>query len=268
MPILKRTLALGFLTILTATLTFSTGSGSQEQKSLHSDNNCVRCHSSIKSPLHLSSKYFEWHASIHQDKAVGCDKCHGGDPTAAEVKLAHTGVFNSAMPESRIHPSNLPATCGSCHGRVTDTFVQSAHYAKLKPLGFGPSCTTCHGHMASAVLFSADETATMCAHCHNAVGGLMPPRPDIPDKARDVMQAIRRATSMTVWARSLIEEAQRKNVSVDRERAELKSASDTLEEVKVNWHTFALDPVRTKADDAFDRASRVKDDLMKRLGYR
>src|SRR5262245_44433592 len=44
------------------------------------DNNCVNCHAKLSSPLRLTSRYAEWHMSTHKEKAVGCDKCHGGDP--------------------------------------------------------------------------------------------------------------------------------------------------------------------------------------------
>ena len=50
------------------------------------DNNCVNCHARLSTPLRLTSRYAEWHMSTHKEKAIGCEKCHGGDPKISDEK--------------------------------------------------------------------------------------------------------------------------------------------------------------------------------------
>src|SRR5262249_32977066 len=106
------------------------------------DNNGVRCHARLPTPLRLTSRYAEWHMSLHKEKAIGCEKCHGGDPKITDEKKAHGGVIAPGDAKSRLHPQNLPETCNACHKGVVSSFVESKHYQNLKSAGLGPSCTT------------------------------------------------------------------------------------------------------------------------------
>jgi nitrate/TMAO reductase-like tetraheme cytochrome c subunit len=229
------------------------------------DNNCVNCHARLSTPLRLTSRYAEWHMSTHKEKAIGCEKCHGGDPKISDEKKAHAGVIAPGDSKSRLHPQNLPETCSACHPGVVDSFVESKHYQKLKVAGLGPSCATCHQHMASQVLYTPDETSAMCSTCHNSPNKLMPPRPEIPQKANEVMQSIRRANTVVVWADRLFEEADNRKLDVSEEKQEQKIVKAVLAEAKISWHAFNLDSVRRKADDAFEMGTKVKDSLRAKL---
>jgi Cytochrome c554 and c-prime len=229
------------------------------------NNNCVNCHARLSTPLRLTSRYAEWHMSTHKEKAIGCEKCHGGDPKISDEKKAHAGVIAPGDAKSRLHPQNLPETCNACHQGVVSSFVESTHYQKLKSAGLGPSCTTCHQHMASQVLYTPDETAAMCSTCHNSPNKLMPPRPEVPQKANEVMQSIRRANTVVVWADRLFEEADSRKMDVSEEKKEQKIVKAVLAEAKISWHAFNLDSVRRKADDAFEMGTKVKDSLRAKL---
>ena len=229
------------------------------------DNKCVDCHARLSTPLRLTSRYAEWHISTHKEKAVGCEKCHGGDPKIADEKKAHDGVISPNDSKSRLHPQNLPETCSACHQGIVSSFVESTHYLKLKGAGLGPSCTTCHQHMASQVLYTPDETAAMCSTCHNSPNKLMPPHPEVPQKANEVMQSIRRANAVVDWADRLFEEADKRKLDVSEEKKEQKIVKAVLAEAKITWHAFNLDSVRKKADDAFELGTEVKDSLRAKL---
>jgi ssDNA-binding Zn-finger/Zn-ribbon topoisomerase 1 len=231
------------------------------------DNNCVTCHAQLARPLHLTSKYAEWHISTHKEKAVSCEKCHGGDPKITDEKKAHAGVIPPKDAKSRLHPQNLPETCNACHTGIVSSFVESKHYQRLKSAGLGPSCTTCHQHMASQVLYTPEETASLCATCHDSPNKLMTPQPEVPQKANDVMQSIRRANLVVVWADRLFDEADNRKVDVSEERKEQKIVKAVLAEAKISWHAFNLDSVRRKADDAFEMGTKVKDSLRAKLKY-
>jgi len=229
------------------------------------DNNCVNCHARLSTPLRLTSRYAEWHMSTHKEKAVGCEKCHGGDPKSSDEKKAHGGVIAPGDAKSRLHPQNLPETCNACHKGIVSSFVESKHYQNLKSAGLGPSCTTCHQHMASQVLYTPDETSAMCSTCHNSPNKFLPPSPEVPQKANEVMQSIRRANTVVVWADRLIEEADERKLDVSEEKKEQKIVRAVLAEAKISWHAFNLDSVRRKADDAFEMGTKVKDSLRAKL---
>lgn len=228
-------------------------------------NNCVTCHSKLMSPFRLTSRYGEWHISMHKEKAVGCEKCHGGNAAVADAKAAHVGVQGATNPESKLHPKNLTETCNACHKEITNSFVESKHYQNLKGAGLGPSCNTCHAHMASEVIYTPEQTGKLCASCHDSANALMPKRPEIPGKADEAMQAIRRASVVTMWAERLVEEARKKKMDVGEAEREMKVVRAMLAEAKISWHAFNLEVVRKKADGAFETGTKLKDQLRAKL---
>lgn len=237
----------------------------QELSPALKDNHCVNCHARLSNPYRLTSRYAEWHMSSHKEKTVGCEKCHGGNPALKEEKQAHMGMLPPQDAKSSLYPQNLPATCGTCHQGVVASFTESKHYQKLREAGLGPSCATCHVHMGSQVLYTPEETAEMCSTCHNSPNKLMPARPEIPQKANEVMQAIRRANTMVLWADRLIEQAVVKKMDVSDIEREQKVARTMLAEAKVGWHAFNLDSVQRKADQAFETSNKLKDSLRAKL---
>jgi nitrate/TMAO reductase-like tetraheme cytochrome c subunit len=240
-------------------------SSAQDILAPYKSNNCVTCHSRVASPLKLTSRYAEWHMSSHREKEVGCEKCHGGDPKISEAKSAHKGVLAPADVNSRLHARNLPETCNGCHQGVVGSFVESKHYQNLKGVGLGPSCSTCHAHMASEVIYTAEQTSTLCSSCHNSSNAMMPRRLEIPVQAGETMEAIRRANMMTAWADRLLEEAHKRKMDMADADKEMKIVRAMLSEAKVSWHAFNLDVVRRKADAAYETGTKLKDDLRGKL---
>ncbi|MBI4469342.1 MAG: hypothetical protein HY650_08490 [Acidobacteria bacterium] len=263
---IKRLCLLSFIALL-GLLTAGSGrsSSSSRGQEVLSNNQCASCHARIANPLSLSNKYYEWHVSLHRDQGVGCERCHGGDPRTADKNKAHQQVFISTDPRSKVHPVQLPDTCKECHGAVVESFVESMHYQKLKASNLGPSCSTCHGHMASAVVQDAGEAAALCARCHNTVNGLMPARPEIPERAKEMVEAISRANGVIVWADRLLDAGQQKQIDLTEETKDLKSVRTALSEAKVDWHALKFDLVRKKADDSFDQGTRLKDRLLQKV---
>jgi hypothetical protein len=240
-------------------------SAPQDELAAHRDNGCVTCHSALVRPLKVSSRYFEWHQSKHRARGVGCEKCHGGDPAAKEMKAAHVGVQKPADAASRLHYQNLPETCGSCHKEVVRAFTGSRHFQQLKNSNLGPSCTTCHEHMATKVIYSPLETKNLCASCHDTVGGPQRPRPEITAAAHDVMLAFSRAKAALEWADIVTTQGEQRGLSLKAEREELRATSARLKDARLSWHEFRLDATRRRADDVFERATKVKDKAWQRL---
>ena len=264
---LKRIFVIVFIAFV-AVLCFpgwSARPSAQEDPAAYKSNSCVACHSGDARARGSFARYTEWHLSAHKEKGVGCEKCHGGDASDKDQKQAHAGVFKPSDPQSRLHPKSQPQTCGACHQGVTNSFVESAHYRKLSTAGLGPSCNTCHAHMGTSVLYTAEETASLCAHCHDTANGLLPRRPEIPAKANATMQAIRRADAVVTWADRLMTEGRAKKADLGAEERELKIVQAMLAEAKVSWHAFNLEVVQKKADAAFEAGTKLKDALRKKL---
>ncbi|MEW6128574.1 MAG: hypothetical protein AB1757_16160 [Acidobacteriota bacterium] len=229
------------------------------------NNSCVNCHSRAEGSALEGSRYYEWHMSVHKIEGIGCDKCHGGNATSNDKKLAHMGVLSPKAGDSKLHPKNLPATCGACHQPIMTAFVNSKHAQQLKGANVGPSCNTCHQHMGSEIIYSVEDIATVCSSCHDANKGVMPRNPEISKKSVETLNALRRANGVVVWAEGLIKDAQNKKVNVSAEEVKVKNVREMLKDAKASWHTFTLDDTRKKADAVFEAGTRVKDVLRNRL---
>ena len=139
-PCSKRICLVVFIGIAVAVFahSFEPRSQAQEDMSAFQNNSCVNCHSRDSLAPRSFQRYTEWHISTHKEKGVGCDKCHSGDPTKKDQGQAHAGIIKPSDPKSRLYLRNLPETCNSCHPGVVSSFVESAHYQKLKSSGMGP----------------------------------------------------------------------------------------------------------------------------------
>jgi len=161
---LDMTRALNVLTIAAALsaclLSFPARAAAQLHPSL-----CADCHYANlgkPNPTHLQ----EWDSSAHQRAGVGCEACHGGNPNTVESFLAHQSIVRGYGPESPVHASRVPQTCGKCHSGPYTQFQQSRHAALLEHGDdHGPTCTTCHGSVA-AYLLSPKSLESECNSCH------------------------------------------------------------------------------------------------------
>lgn len=157
--------------------------------SIHGPLSCTGCHTTIQSFPHPEKQTPVNCASCHAD-AVGtlaksvhaasggpsCLNCHGGDP--------HT-IRTSKDPKSATYASNLPRTCGACHGNaaiakkaglpeVYSLYMDSIHGFALTQDGLlvAASCGSCHG--SHGILSSKDPKSmtnhanvpATCGACH------------------------------------------------------------------------------------------------------
>lgn len=263
---LKKIFALLFFMLFgAASVSKVLSTSSPQDLTAFKNNSCVNCHSRAEGAASQGSRYYEWHLSAHKIAEVGCDKCHGGNAGTDDKRLAHFGVLPAKEGDSKISPKNLPETCGSCHQPIIKAFATSKHFQQLKSAGLGPSCNTCHAHMGSEIIYAVEDIAKLCSNCHDKADGKMARRPEIPQKAVDVLNALRRANGVVVWADGLIKDGQNKKVAVSAEEEKMKQVHVLLKDAKASWHSFSLDEVRKKADAAFEAGNRVKDGLRNRL---
>ncbi len=91
-----------------------------------------------------------------------CYTCHG----------AHT-IQPLAAPDSAVARSRITETCGRCHARERESYLQSVHARALAGgSSLAPTCTSCHGvHRilaagAGDARTSARNVIVTCAECH------------------------------------------------------------------------------------------------------
>jgi hypothetical protein len=104
--------------------------------------------------------------SVHYRKGVACQDCHGGDASSYNKWVAHRGAESSHRSTSATHWRNLPATCGSCHATLFESYASHDHFELLSDGDRrAPNCSTCHGEVASA---SFRAPPNQCDSCHRS----------------------------------------------------------------------------------------------------
>jgi cytochrome b subunit of formate dehydrogenase/nitrate/TMAO reductase-like tetraheme cytochrome c subunit len=140
---------------------------------LNIPNTCETCHTPNPPPDHpapAGEKVSQYESSVHgralrKDGLIvsaTCVSCHGFH----EVREADD-------PESPTSRQNLPATCGTCHAGILDTYLEGVHGAAFEKGGKDvPVCNDCHREHAISDPALADSSvssalvAETCARCH------------------------------------------------------------------------------------------------------
>lgn len=112
-------------------------------------------------------------------KVATCTDCHG-----------HHGILPATDPRSRIYPTNVPATCGGCHGdsdymagygiptNQLDQYRDSVHGKLLLEKGGrgAPACNDCHGNHG-ATPPGVTSVSNVCGQCHPVNADLLSASP-------------------------------------------------------------------------------------------
>ena len=130
---------------------------------------CGTCHGNAQfAEEHGLPNVFEQYVdSIHGravlDKqlliAANCSTCHGSH-----------GIRAPDDPASRVFPSNVPSTCGSCHGEIESLYRASVHGAAVAGGDLGAAiCTDCHTAHEITGVDTVEwklEVVRECGTCH------------------------------------------------------------------------------------------------------
>jgi hypothetical protein len=244
--------------ILASTLIFAASADAQTSR-------CADCHIANSGDPRLSafarSHLDAWEHSAHGRNNVGCEKCHGGDPSSFERFPAHMGMLHSQNPASPVNRINLPRSCSQCHTGPFVAFQKSRHYQLLQSGDDrGPSCTTCHGEVA-ANLPSPSAIAARCDRCHAPKG--THPQPESARNASLLLGEVRAIRETLDDAKTLIKRIKdgplRSQFEADWQQAEVP-----LIEARQAGHEFVFDNTRERLTLARQRA----DSLMERLANR
>jgi cytochrome b subunit of formate dehydrogenase len=135
---------------------------------------CARCHADrelmTRRKITIPEAYALYRESVHgrsgKAGAATCSDCHE----------SHR-LRRATDSRSSIYRTNIPATCGRCHGRAAKEYGTGVHgTAVARGVTASPVCTDCHGeHLirgprdARSPVGAAGITQT-CTHCHEATG--------------------------------------------------------------------------------------------------
>ena len=160
---------------------------------------CVDCHTDIKAVPHETTPQKPQCATCHsgQDEAYKrgfhAQAVKSGDQFAATCQDCHGSVHEllpASDPKSKVHRTNIPATCGACHGQkfvmeksgLSATpflaYEESVHGKSIAKDGDNSKaavCTDCHG--AHDILSAGNPKSPIfkfnvpqtCAKCHEPV---------------------------------------------------------------------------------------------------
>jgi thiosulfate/3-mercaptopyruvate sulfurtransferase len=103
---------------------------------------------------------------------MGCEECHGGNPSDPDWKTAHKGVVKDPS-----YPDPTE-TCGQCHEEIAETAKTSLHmtlapYKKMIDMRANPDKSV-HGKVEAA-------RESHCNSCHSSCGQCHVSRPDSVD---------------------------------------------------------------------------------------
>jgi cytochrome b subunit of formate dehydrogenase len=127
---------------------------------------CVDCHTDVKSAAHENTPKKITCATCHADEQAAYDRSFHGKATQSGNVSAATCVdchgsphelLPASDPNSRVHHTNIPATCGSCHSQQ---FVMEKNGLSTQMVASYQQSV--HGHAVAA----GSEKAAVCTDCH------------------------------------------------------------------------------------------------------
>jgi len=230
----RRRLASIRLLLVSAALLLWSGAAYAQQS------RCADCHfANPNAPGgdHLS----RWQRSPHGEANVGCERCHGGDPTTFERFQAH-----ASMPRGRqslVSDENVPQTCGRCHIGEFVAFQDSRHSELLRARDKRvPTCITCHDPVAGNRP-TPKNLERECARCHGS--GKSAEREGRASEARVLLTAVRETRASLDQARRLIQRVKDPQSREPWEEARFQ-AEVPLVQAGHAGHSFAFGRVRER----------------------
>ena len=118
------------------------------------DNNCLTCHRDFEEedgPSHQIT------GDIHYQAGLGCEQCHGGDPTLEDMDDVRASAGYRGVPTAK----DIPAFCARCH---SDAGYMHDHNPSLPVDQLDKYKTSEHGRR----LFGQGDTkVATCVSCHS-----------------------------------------------------------------------------------------------------
>src|SRR5580765_3570490 len=129
---------------------------------------CVDCHTDVNTSAHETPPKRIDCATCHADQQAAYEKSfhgksvQGGHSNAANCVDCHGSpheLLPASDPKSRVNHTNIPATCGACHGQQ---FVMEKDGLSVQMVASYQQSV--HGHAVA----NGSEKAAVCTDCHGA----------------------------------------------------------------------------------------------------
>jgi hypothetical protein len=202
-----------FVVVVITCVVMSTAASSQEARPATGPSSCIACHSELEDELH--DPVSGWPRDVHAEVGLGCEACHGGDPSpevADDVEAAKSASKGFKPAPGRLA---IATFCGNCHsdatfmkqydpqGRVDQlSEYRTSVHGKLNAQGdpVPATCTDCHGVHGIRRVTSPDapvfpsNVPGMCSRCHSDAAVMAPY--DIPTDQHETYMNSVHATAL------------------------------------------------------------------------
>ena len=215
---------------------------------------CLNCHGN---PLEraadtaLNDCFQLWLDSPHSLAGLSCVHCHGGDPEADEMNLAHQPPGEEEMLWST-RSQRINATCGGCHEEIFLAFEESEHNRFIKNKGQEadrPTCITCHGGMTAGRIPSS-EVAALCLPCHAREEGQTESLPEKAERLLKRMELVGRLQKLIALKGS------------DGQCKQLCSRLvPRINQLLQDWHQLELEKVDAQSEALLVQLTAMRDEL-------
>jgi len=142
-----------------------------------SSSSCVTCHGKLDGPE--LAPVSAWPADVHAAAGLGCESCHGGDPSAALAEDAATAMDPKRGFVGAPNRLRVAEFCARCH---SDAAFMKQYNPKLRVDQFVEYRTSKHGKLNAA----GDPVPATCTNCHGSHGIHSVSSPDSPAYASNV----------------------------------------------------------------------------------
>jgi len=212
---------------------------------------CADCHVANIDRAPAPGHFREWELSAHGRAGIGCESCHGGDPSTFDALRAHRDILATSDPASPTRRQNVAATCGACHAGAYLAYRRGPHFPFVAADVNIPTCTDCHGAVG-AHLLSARTLEARCSSCHGADAAR--PMPAVVHQARLLLDGIGHVRTLLLQARPLIDrvtDAVRRHQLLDayhQAEVPLSEAADVAHGIGMLAVTERLDTAQLRAE--------------------
>lgn len=205
---------------------------------------CVSCHEQDEDE-DVAAPVEEWRRSVHAAADVGCDACHGGDPSAEDQ--------DDSMDEDASGFLGAPGRreigefCGACHEEIAQAFAESVMAQKLAAGERVATCVTCHmdeGHAIAPPVTAEILTEERCGRCHDGARAL-----ELRGAIDAIDDAIARADAGLAPLRHGIDTSR-----LDRVVGDARARAVTLA------HTYDIERIRAGAASTREQLAQVERD--------
>ena len=128
------------------------------------ESSCIACHKLLDENLLAPVTAFA--NDIHAHNGIGCESCHGGDPSPAVAEDAEAAMSKKAGYIGKPSRKDIPQLCGKCHSNP-------AMIKKFNPALPTDQLATYRTSQHGQRLFEkGDEKVAVCSDCHGNHGVL------------------------------------------------------------------------------------------------